>query len=180
GRFGRWVGRVARAMPVLAVKAGRTSAGARAAASHTGALIAASDTSVEALFASAGVIRCDGLDDLLDSAAVLSEQPLPAGAGVGIVGNARGPIVVCADACADAGLGGVALAPEPEAALGEVQVAAGPVQLVAGERPERFRAAVEHVAADPAVHAVIAIFVEHIATDADEAAAALAAAEHGG
>src|SRR5262249_34251089 len=109
-----------------------------------------------------------------------SEQPLPAGAGVGIVGNARGPIVVCADACADAGLDVVALAPETQAALGDVQVAAGPVQLVAGERPERLRAAVEHVAADPAVHAVIAIFVEHIATGADEAAAALAAAEHAG
>ncbi len=179
-KFGRVARRVARAKPVLAVKAGRTSAGARAAASHTGALIAASETSVEALFASAGVIRCDGLDELLDSAAVLSEQPLPAGAGVGIVGNARGPIVVCADACADAGLDVVALTPETQAALGPVPVAAGPVQLAAGERPERFRAAVEHVAADAAVHAVIAIFVEHIATAADEAAAALSAAEMGG
>jgi acyl-CoA synthetase (NDP forming)/GNAT superfamily N-acetyltransferase len=179
-KFGRVARRLARAKPVLAVKAGRTSAGARAAASHTGALIAASETSVEALFASAGVIRCDGLADLLDSAAVLSEQPLPGGSGVGIVGNARGPIVVCADACADAGLDVVALAAETRAALGDALVAAGPVQLAAGERPERLRAAVEQVAADPAVHAVIAIFVEHIATDADEAAAALSAADLAG
>src|SRR6478609_295724 len=76
-KFGRVARRLARAKPVLAVKAGRTSAGARAASSHTGALIAASDDTVDALFASAGVIRCDGLDDLLDAAAVLAEQPLP-------------------------------------------------------------------------------------------------------
>ena len=120
-KFGRVARRVARAKPVLAVKAGRTSAGARAASSHTGALIAASDEAVDALFAGAGVIRCDGLDDLLDAAAVLAEQPLPGGAGVGIVANARGPLVVCADACADAGLDVVSLAPETQAALRELR-----------------------------------------------------------
>ena len=78
-KFGRVARRVARAKPVLAVKAGRTSAGARAASSHTGALIAASDDTVDALFASAGVIRCESLDDLLDAAAVLAEQPVPGG-----------------------------------------------------------------------------------------------------
>ena len=126
------------------------------------------------------MIRCDGLDDLLDAAAVLAEQPTPRGGGVGIVCNARGPGVVCADACADAGLGVASLSAETQAALREIlppaSVVAGPVQLVAAESPAGFRAAVEHVAADPAVDAVIAIFVEHIATGADEAAAALAAA----
>ncbi len=179
-KFGRVARRVARAKPVLAVKAGRTSAGARAASSHTGALLAASDSTVDALFESAGVIRCDGLDDLLDAAAVLAEQPTPAGGCVGIVCNARGPGVVCADACTDAGLGVAALSAETQAALRSVlppeSVVAGPVQLVAAESPAGFRAAVEHVAADPGVDAVIAIFVEHIATGADEVAAALAAA----
>jgi acyl-CoA synthetase (NDP forming)/GNAT superfamily N-acetyltransferase len=179
-KFGRVARRVARAKPVLAVKAGRTSAGARAASSHTGALIAASDSTVDALFASAGVIRCDGLDDLLDAAAVLAEQPTPRGGGVGIVCNARGPGVVCADACADAGLGVASLSADTQATLREIlppaSVVAGPVQLVAAESPAGFRAAVEHVAADPAVDAVIAIFVEHMAIGAYEAAAALAAA----
>jgi acyl-CoA synthetase (NDP forming) len=182
-KFGRVARRVARAKPVLAVKAGRTSAGARAAASHTGALIAASDAAVEALFAGAGVIRCHGLDDLLDAAAVLSEQPLPSGSSVGLVGNARGPLVVCADACADAGLEVAALAAGTQEALRArltpSSTVAGPVQLVADDRPERFRAAVEQVAGDPGVDAVVAIFVEHIATGADEAAAALSAAELG-
>jgi acyl-CoA synthetase (NDP forming)/GNAT superfamily N-acetyltransferase len=151
-KFGRVARRLARAKPVLAVKAGRTSAGARAGSSHTGALIAASDSTVEALFASAGVIRCDGLDDLLDAAGVLAEQGPPAGGSVGIVANARGPLVVCADACADAGL---ELVTE---------------QLPAGATPDEFAAAVERVTGD----AVIAIYVEHIAVGADDAAAALA------
>jgi acyl-CoA synthetase (NDP forming) len=165
---------------VLAVKAGRTSAGARAASSHTGALIAASDSTVDALFASAGVLRCDSLDDLLDAAAVLAEQPTPKGDCVGIVCNARGPGVVCADACVDAGLGVASLSAQTQDALRAVlppaSTVAGPVQLVASETPAGFRGAVELVAADPAVDAVIAIFVEHIATGAYEAAAALAAA----
>ena len=182
-KFGRVARRVARAKPVLAVKAGRTSAGARAASSHTGALIAASDSTVDALFASAGVLRCDGLDDLLDAAAVLAEQPVPPGGGVAIVGNARGPTVVCADACTDAGLEVVSLGEDTQRdlrqAVPQASVVAGPVQLIAGETPEGFRAAVERVAEDPAVDAVIAIFVEHIATGADEVAAALAAAAPG-
>src|SRR3954447_8081190 len=103
-KFGRVARRVARVKPVLAIKAGRLSARARVAESHTGALLAAVDTAVDALFASAGVIRCDGLDDLLDAAAVLAEQPLPRGRRVAIFANARGLEVVCADACADAGL----------------------------------------------------------------------------
>ena len=151
-KFGRVARRVARAKPVLAVKAGRTSAGARAASSHTGALIAASDSTVDALFASAGVIRCEGLDDLLDAAGVLAEQGAPAGSRVGIVANARGPLVVCADACVDAGLAVVSH------------------QLPAGVTPDEFAAAVEGVTGD----AVIAIYVEHIAIGADAAAAALA------
>jgi acyl-CoA synthetase (NDP forming) len=150
-KFGRVARRVARAKPVLAVKAGRTSAGARAASSHTGALIAASDSTVDALFASAGVIRCDGLDDLLDAAGVLAEQGAPDGNRVAIVCNARGPLVVCADACADAGL--------------EIVTE----QLPARATPDEFAAAVAAASAD----AVIAIYVEHIAIGAEDAAAAL-------
>jgi acetate---CoA ligase (ADP-forming) len=168
-KFGRVARRVARAKPVLAIKAGRTSARALAAESHTGALLAAVDTSVDALFASAGVIRCDGLDDLLDAATVFAEQPLPRGRRVAIVANARGPEVVCADACADAGLrviaferhaGDARLVPEDPAAPAAFAPSLQDAVRIAG------------VLAD----AVIAIFVEHIAGGAEDAAAALAAA----
>ena len=104
-KFGRVARRVARAKPVLAVKAGRTSAGARAASSHTGALIAASDSTVDALFASAGVIRCDEPRRPARRRRRAGRAARAGAAGgVGIVCNARGPGVVCADACADAGL----------------------------------------------------------------------------
>ena len=107
-------------------------------------MIAASDSTVDALFASAGVIRCDGLDDLLDAAAVMSEQPLPTGSGVAIIANARGPLVVCADACTDSGLNVATLSEETQRALTErlppTSVVAGPVQLVASESPDDVRA----------------------------------------
>jgi acyl-CoA synthetase (NDP forming) len=162
-KFGRVARRVARAKPVLAIKAGRLSARARVAESHTGALLAADDTSVDALFASAGVIRCDGLDDLLDAAAVLAEQPLPRGRRVAIVANARGPEVVCADACADAGLRVMAF----ERHVGDARFADAP----------SLQDAVK--VAGTVADAVIAIFVEHIAGGAQDAAAALAGASLG-
>ena len=102
--FARIARRVARRKPILAVKSGRAAAGARAAASHTAAMIAAKDVSVDALFRQAGVIRTDTLRELLDTAALLSAQPLPAGPRVGILTNAGGPAIMCADACEAAGL----------------------------------------------------------------------------
>ena len=74
--------------PIVAVKSGRSSAGARAAASHTGAL-AASDKVVDALFRHAGVIRTNTLEELFDVAALLSHQPLPRGRRVAIVTDGR-------------------------------------------------------------------------------------------
>jgi acetate---CoA ligase (ADP-forming) len=177
-KFGRVARRVARAKPVLAIKAGRLSARAREAESDTGALLASVDTAVDALFASAGVIRCDGLDDLLDAAAVLAEQPLPAGSRVAIVANARGPEVVCADACIDAGLDVVAFERHvADARFAEAGLAGAPVPATSSPpqaAPHGFLSAVQRAAAG--ADAVIAIFVEHIAGGAEDAAAALAAA----
>ena len=64
-KFGRIARRVGRTKPIVAVKSGRSAAGARATSSHTGALLAASDVTVDALFRQAGVIRTDTLDELL-------------------------------------------------------------------------------------------------------------------
>ncbi len=85
------------------MKSGRTPAGSRAASSHTAAL-ASSDVAVDALFAQAGVIRVDTLEELLDTAQLLSAQPVPAGRRVAVVSNAGGPGILAADACAGAGL----------------------------------------------------------------------------
>ena len=78
-RFSRIARRVGRNKPIVAVKAGRSHAGSRAAGSHTGALVAASDATVDALFDQAGVIRTDSFRELLDVAALLAAQPAPAG-----------------------------------------------------------------------------------------------------
>src|ERR687884_327995 len=102
-KFARLARRVARRKPILALKAGSTAAGARAATSHTAAL-ASSDTAVDALFHQAGVIRAGTLEELLDGAALLSTQPLPRGRRVAVLTNAGGLGILCADACEAAGL----------------------------------------------------------------------------
>ncbi len=102
-RFGRIARSVAARKPVIAVKAGRSAVGGRAAGSHTGALVSASDATVDALFEHAGVIRTDTLEEMLDVAA-LAQGPLPRGRRVAIVTNAGGPGIACADACDGAGL----------------------------------------------------------------------------
>src|ERR671912_852390 len=104
---------------VLGVKSGRSAAGARATSSHTGALLAASDVTVDALFDQAGVIRTDSLAELFDVASLLANQPIPAGRRVGIVTNAGGPGIMCADACEAGGLEGVQLSPPLQASLAE-------------------------------------------------------------
>ena len=102
-KFSEIARRVGRTKPIVAVKAGRSHAGSRAAASHTGAL-ASSDAVVDALFRQAGVIRTERLEELFDVAALLSHQPVPRGPRVAILTNAGGPGILAADACEANGL----------------------------------------------------------------------------
>ena len=115
-RFGRIARRVARKKPILAMKSGTTTTGARAASSHTAAL-AGSEAAVDALFHQAGVIRARTLEELIDAAALFSSQPLPAGNRVAVLTNAGGLGILCADACEAAGLELPALTPKTESAL---------------------------------------------------------------
>ena len=92
-----------RTKPILAVKSGTTSSGARAASSHTAAL-AGSEAAVDALFRQAGVIRASTLEELIDVATLLSTQPMPRGRRVAVLTNAGGLGILCADACEAAGL----------------------------------------------------------------------------
>ncbi|MEO9320213.1 MAG: acetate--CoA ligase family protein [Nitrososphaera sp.] len=88
--------------PVIVLKSGRTAEGAKAAASHTGAL-GGSDANYEAAFSQSGVIRVDTMGELFDLATAFSKQPLPEG-GVVIVSNAGGPAIISTDACSRYGL----------------------------------------------------------------------------
>jgi acetyl coenzyme A synthetase (ADP forming)-like protein len=168
-KFARVARRVARTKPVLAVKSGRSVAGARASSSHTGALLAASDITVDALFHQAGVIRTDTLAELFDVASLFANQPVPAGRRVAIVTNAGGPGIMCADTCEAGGLQVVELSPQLQARLREGLPAeaavANPVDMLASAPPEHYRRTVGLVAASGEVDAVIVIFIPPLRTD---------------
>src|SRR5680860_757318 len=133
-KFGRIARRIGRTKPIVAVKSGRTQAGERAASSHTGAL-AAGDVAVDALFRQAGVIRVDTLEAMFGVAAVLSNQPVPAGPRVAILTNGGGPGILAADACESNGLLVPELAQDTVDALAEfLPIEAGirnPVDMIA-------------------------------------------------
>jgi len=183
-KFARIARRVARSKPVLAVKSGRSAAGARATSSHTGALLAASDVTVDALFRQAGVIRTDTLAELFDVASLLANQPAPVGPRVGIVTNAGGPGIMCADACEAQGLEVVELSAELRAKLAEGLPAAAsvtnPVDMLASAPAEHYRRTVELVVASGEVDAAIVIFIPPLLTEPAEVASAVRAAAAAG
>jgi acetyl coenzyme A synthetase (ADP forming)-like protein len=157
-----------RKKPVIAVKAGRSRAGARAATSHTGAL-AAVDVATDALFAQCGVIRMDTVAGLFDAAMAFSSGPLPAGPHVAIVTNAGGPGIIIADACEATGLAVTPLSEESQArlriGLPEEASVVNPVDMIASARADDYRTALEIVLGDPKVDAVIAAFVPPLGID---------------
>ncbi|HKP98699.1 MAG TPA: GNAT family N-acetyltransferase [Actinomycetes bacterium] len=176
-KFARIARRVTRTKPVLAVKSGRSAAGARATSSHTGALLAASDVTVDALFHQAGVIRADTLAELFDVASLLANQPIPAGRRIGIVTNAGGPGIMCADACDAGGLEVVQLSEQLQASLAQglpVEAAvANPVDMLASAPAEHYRRTVELVATSGEVDAVIVIFIPPLPADTADVARAV-------
>jgi acetate---CoA ligase (ADP-forming) len=178
-KFGRLARRVARRKPILALKAGTTGAGARAASSHTAAL-AGSEAAVDALFRQAGVLRARTLEELIDVAALLSSQPLPRGRRVAVLTNAGGLGILCADACEAAGLELPELAAETRATLAEHLPAeasvANPVDLLGSATAATYDAALPSLLADPHVDALIALFVPPVVAGAEEVAAAIAEA----
>ena len=177
-KFSEIARRVGRTKPIVAVKAGRSSAGSRAAASHTGAL-ATNDVVVDALFKQAGVIRTERLEELFDVAALLSHQPIPRGARVAILTNAGGPGILAADACEANGLELPALSDKTRAELRSFLPAAAsvanPVDMLASAPPEHYRRALTAILADQSIDSVITIFIPPLVTDPAAVATAIAA-----
>ena len=176
-KFARVAGRVARRKPILALKAGTSRAGARAASSHTAAL-AGSDAAVEALFRSAGVLRARNLEELVDVATLLSSQPLPKGRRVAVLTNAGGLGILCADACDAAGLELPELAEETRQALAAVLPSEGslanPVDLLGSATGgDGCACAPTGLLRDPGIDAVIVLFVPPVVAGADEVAEAI-------
>ena len=176
-KFARIAPRVARHKPVLAVKSGRSAAGARATSSHTGAMLSASDVTVDALFEQAGVIRAETLHEMFDVAALLSSQPVPRGDRVAIVTNAGGPGILCADALHSAGVEVRELPSEVQAQLAaflpSTASLANPVDMIATASAEHYRHTLQTLVDADACDAILTIFVPPLVTTAADVATAI-------
>jgi acetyl coenzyme A synthetase (ADP forming)-like protein len=150
--------RVSKEKPVIVLKAGRTAMGARAAASHTGAL-AGQDRVYEAAFREAGVVRARTLEDLLDWSRALSVLPLPAGENVLVVTGAGGLGVLLSDSCVDYGLKLMEMPEDLDAAFKELippfGASGNPIDITGGEPPETYRKAIRLALEDGRVHSLI-------------------------
>ncbi len=161
-KFVRIASRVARTKPIVAVKSGRTPAGARGAMSHSAALATADDVA-ELVLSRAGVTRVDTLEELFDTTQAFASQPAPKGRRVAIVGNAGGPAILAADAAIARGLLVPELSSETQARLAAILPAAAalgnPVDIVASGSPTAFEQALRIVLEDDEIDAVLAVYV---------------------
>ncbi len=150
--------RVSKEKPVVVLKAGRTAYGARAAASHTGAL-AGTDQIYDAAFREAGVVRARTLEDLLDWSRALSMLPSPKGENVLIVTGAGGSGVLLSDSCADYGLTLMEmpddLGPSFKELIPPFGAYGNPIDITGGEPPETYRKAIRLALIDDRVHSLI-------------------------
>jgi len=175
-KFARITRNVTAAKPVVAVKSGRTPAGSRAAASHTGAL-ATAEVASEALFRQAGIIRVDTLEELFDVANLLSHQALPLGRRVAILTNGGGPGILTADACAARGLELPSLSDktllELKKFLPRRASVANPLDMTAEATAEEYSQALSFLAQDDRVDIVIVIFIPPVVTQPEAVASAI-------
>ena len=169
---------VAQVKPVVALKAGRSAAGLRAAASHTGALVEGSDALTDALLAEAGVIRVDTVAELLDTVIVLDRAGVPRGGRVAVLTDSGGGGVAFADAAEAAGLELPKLRPATRGRLKLLRpraVVSNPVDLLADVRAKEYGQALDMLAADHLVDVVVAIHIPPLAGREDDTLAVIAA-----
>ena len=166
--FVRIAREVTKTKPVIAVKAGRSEAGGRATASHTGSL-GGSDLAAEAVFNQTGVLRANSIEQLFDFTMAFSLQPLPQGNRVAVISDAGGPAIMAVDELSAQGLKLADLTEEtrasmkawapPDASL------ANPIDLTPEGSLEDYRRALEAALSDPNVDAAIAVYVPPVRTD---------------
>jgi len=175
-RFLEIASRLTLTKPIIALKAGRTKAGARAASSHTGAM-AASDTAVDALLSQAGVLRAGTIEELFDMAMGFGVKQLPRSRRTAVVTNAGGPGILAADALEGCGL---ELTPPSPASVQAIQrllppgvPVRNPLDLIASATPDGYRRSIAALLRDPAIDCVVPIFIPPLGTEADAVAAAI-------
>ncbi|MFI7101290.1 acetate--CoA ligase family protein [Streptomyces sp. NPDC050161] len=147
-----------RKKPVVVLKAGRTSAGAKAAGSHTGAL-AGDDAVYDDVLRQAGVIRAPGLNDMLEYARALPVLPTPQGDNVVVITGAGGSGVLLSDAIVDNGLRLMEIPDDLDAAFRQFippfGAAGNPVDITGGEPPSTYEATIRLGMEDPRIHALV-------------------------
>jgi acetyl coenzyme A synthetase (ADP forming)-like protein len=150
--------RVSKKKPIVVLKAGRTSAGAKAASSHTGAL-AGNDKIYEDVFNQSGVIRARSLRDMLEFARGIPVLPTPKGENVVIITGAGGSGVLLSDACIDNKLSLMTIPPDLDAAFRKFippfGAAGNPVDITGGEPPITYVNTVKLGLEDPRIHSLI-------------------------
>lgn len=160
--FRRLASKVTKRKPVLALKAGRSAAGASAASSHTGSL-AGSDRAAEALLRQSGVIREYSLKQLFSTAKVFANCPIPKGDRVCIVTNSGGPGIMATDSVIEYGMRMAELSDATKETLRSFLPAAAsvknPVDMIASAPLEHYRRTLETVLADDGVDMVISIYL---------------------
>ena len=150
--------RVSKTKPIVVLKAGRTSLGAKAANSHTGAL-AGDDRVYDAVLRQSGVIRAKTLNDMLEFARGLAVLPTPKGENVLILTGAGGSGVLLSDACVDNDLSLMAMPADLDAAFREFippfGAAGNPVDITGGEPPTTYRATIDLALRDERIHSLV-------------------------
>ncbi|MFZ4648198.1 MAG: acetate--CoA ligase family protein [Patescibacteria group bacterium] len=167
--------------PIIALKSGRTGAGAGASASHTGAL-AGNDAAYEALFRQSGVIRADSVNELFNYIKIFSANPIKSAKNLAIITNAGGPGVLAIDAVVEDGLVPAVLSPETTAKLVAALPASAnlhnPIDIIGDAMADRYRAALDAVLSDQNVDSVLLILTPQAMTEIEETANALVAAKN--
>ncbi len=159
---------VALAKPIIVIKAGRTEAAAKAAASHTGSLTG-SDEVLDAAFRRVGVLRVDSISEVFDMAEVLSKQPRPKGPRLAILTNAGGPGVLATDALIENQGELTPLSASTMTALDAILPSAwshnNPIDILGDADPKRYASSLEITAKDPNIDGLLAILTPQAMTD---------------
>jgi acetyl coenzyme A synthetase (ADP forming)-like protein len=164
---------VSRLKPVIALKAGRTDMGAKAASSHTGAL-AGSDAAYDAAFKQSGILRVNSIDEFFDAAKAFSRCPIPKIPGVAIITNAGGPGVLASDASGECGVPLANFTKETidalRNALPQESNVYNPIDILGDAKPRRYVATLEIILADQNVGGVILLLTPQAMTEPEETA----------
>jgi len=162
--------------PIIALKAGSTVLGARAASSHTGSL-AGSDKVYDAIFEQCGVLRVETLEELFDYVRAFSSQPLPEGNKVAIITNSGGPGILATDSCIHYGLNVTSLSPKTVQSLKKVLPPTAsynnPVDLIGDAHHDRYEASLKEVLKDENVHSSIVILTPTAFTNVEKIATSI-------